>query len=398
MSASVSLAILGGAPLFERPVEIGQRYFPAWAEYEGMFRDIFERQYYTNHGPLTQELERRLTERLGVKHAICVTNEFIGLVLAGQALGVRGNVVAPAHAFVGTVQSLAWTDARPLLCDVDRETGMMTADLVSPLLSSHAVAAILAVNPWGDACDVLGLQALAERHGIPLYLDSSHGFGCAVAGEPMGTFGAIEVISLHSDNVLGAGEGGVVCTQSDELSAHIRNTRSSYGMGRAVSVSKTGNGRMSEAQAAVALFNLDHYAEYQQRNARLFGMFEAGLANISGLEVRVPTGVSQSNYQNLILLVDEEVLGLRRDDLWKILRAENLLAGRGYYPSPGHPAIASYASKSRNLPNSEFYCARTIELPMNQALTELDVARVIDLLAAIQCNGGTIRRKIAELM
>src|SRR5439155_25507018 len=143
-------------------------------------------QYYTNHGPLTQELERRLAERLGVRHAMCVTNEFIGLVSAGQALRVHGNVVVPAHSFIGTPQSLNWTDARPLFCDVDPETGMMTAEIVAPILSEYSVSAILAVNPWGDACDAQGLQALADQFGVPLYPDSSHGFGCAIAGQPMG--------------------------------------------------------------------------------------------------------------------------------------------------------------------------------------------------------------------
>ena len=71
---------------------------------------IFERQYYTNQGPLAQELERRLAERLGVRHAICVTNEFIGLVSAGHALGVHGNVLVPAHCSIATLQSLDWTD------------------------------------------------------------------------------------------------------------------------------------------------------------------------------------------------------------------------------------------------------------------------------------------------
>jgi dTDP-4-amino-4,6-dideoxygalactose transaminase len=396
MSKSPSLAIFGATPLFDRPIENGQRYFPTWAQYETMFRDIFERQYYTNHGPLTQELERRLVERLGVKHALCVTNEFIGLVSAGQALGVHGNVVVPAHSSVSTPQSLGWTAAQPLFCDVDPETGMMTAELVKPLLSRHPVSAILAVNPWGDVCDVQSLQALADQYGIPLYLDSSHGFGCVVAGRPVGSFGAIEVISFHSDNVLGACEGGVICTQSDELAAHIRNTRSSYGMGSPVSVIKTGNGRMSEAQAAVALFNLDHYSEYQQRNERVFGMLRIGLAGITGLEVRVPSGVSHSNYQNLICLMDEAAFGMRRDDLWQILRAENLLAGKGFHPLPHRTFAHSRASQASDLSHTEHYCARTIELPMNQALTEPDVARLIDLLGSIQQNAGVIGQRLAE--
>src|SRR6185369_7716849 len=116
---------------------------------------------------------------------------------------------------------LDWTEARPLFCDVDPTSGMMTAEVVAPLLSRQSVSAILAVNPWGDCGDVTGLQVLAEQYGIPLYLDSAHGFGCEIARRPVGNFGAIEVISFHSDNILSACEGGVICTQSDDLAASV---------------------------------------------------------------------------------------------------------------------------------------------------------------------------------
>ncbi len=396
MSKSQSLAIFGAAPLFERPITRGLRFFPAWPQYEAMFRDIFEREYYTNHGPLAQELESRLAERLNVRHAMCVTNAFIGLALGGQALGVRGNVVVPAHTFVATPQSLDWTEAWPLFCDVDPDTGMMTAEVVAPLLLRHPVSAILAVNPWGDCCDVQGLQALADRYGIPLYLDSAHGFGCAVSDRQVGSFGALEVISFHSDNILGSCEGGVICTQSDQLAALVRNMRSNYGMGPPVPVVKTGNGRMSEAQAAVALFNLEHFSEHKQRNERLFAMFHAGIAGIPGLEVRTPRGVSESNYQNLICLVDEAAFGLPRDDLWRILCAENLSVGRGFYPPLHRSFLAGAGPRADGLPHTELYCARTLELPMNHALTSHDAAIVIDLLSSIQRDVGIIRRRLAE--
>src|SRR5258708_18181602 len=155
---------------------------------------IFERQYYTNHGQLAQELERRLAEQLQVRNAMCVTNEFIGLALVGQALEIRGNVLVPALSFIGTSQSLDWTNGIPHFCDVAPETGVMTAEVAGEIVERQRVSAILAVNPWGDACDVEGLQRLAEEHGIPLYIESSHGFGCSIADRSIGAVGAAEVI------------------------------------------------------------------------------------------------------------------------------------------------------------------------------------------------------------
>src|SRR5580700_1076131 len=75
------LAVLGGAPSFEAPLPVGQLYFPSWERYEAAMKAIFERQYYTNHGPNAQELERRLADYLGVRHAIYVSNATVGLYL-----------------------------------------------------------------------------------------------------------------------------------------------------------------------------------------------------------------------------------------------------------------------------------------------------------------------------
>jgi hypothetical protein len=114
---SLDLAILGGPATFEKPLPVGQLYFPAWEAYEAKFRDIFARQYYTNQGPLAHEFERRLEAFFGVRHAICVTNATIGLIMAAEALGLRGKVVTPSFTFIATARrrrsQVIWTATFP---------------------------------------------------------------------------------------------------------------------------------------------------------------------------------------------------------------------------------------------------------------------------------------------
>ena len=168
-SRARDLAIFGGAPAFDRTLPIGQLYFPEWKEYEARFRDIFARQWYTNQGPLTQELERRLEAVFGVKHAICVTNATIGLIMAAEALGLTGKVVTPSFSFVATAQALEWANLRPVFCDVDPATHHVTASLIQPHLDDD-VSAILAVNLWGGSCDQQALQRLADQHNLQTLL------------------------------------------------------------------------------------------------------------------------------------------------------------------------------------------------------------------------------------
>jgi dTDP-4-amino-4,6-dideoxygalactose transaminase len=114
------LAISSCKPAFEKALPVGQLYFPDWSDYEAAFRGIFKRQYYTNHGPLAQELEARLAEYLGVKHVICTTNATIALIMATECLNLTGKVIVPSFTFVATAQALSWANLQPVFCDINR--------------------------------------------------------------------------------------------------------------------------------------------------------------------------------------------------------------------------------------------------------------------------------------
>jgi dTDP-4-amino-4,6-dideoxygalactose transaminase len=391
MMVKSALAVFGNRPHFEKKIACHQKFWPTQEEYRAIFSDIFERQYYAHHGPLVQALEHALEQHLKVRHAICVTNEFIGLTMLAQALDIQGQVAVPAYCSVKTVQSLDWAQARPVFCDVSLESGMLDAEGVAPLLEKHKVSAILGVNSWGGACDLQGLTQLARSVGIPFYLDSSHGFGSIVNGTALGGFGNAEVFSLHSENILNAGEGGVVCTQDDDLAARVRNIRSSYGMGRAVTVKKTGNGRVSEAQAALALYGLKHLPEYLEHNRRIRSFYAAGLKGIPGISLYNAPGVSPSNDQNLIIQVSSQQFGLSRDELCQLLHAENILAEKGHFTKPGLTPCSLYDEPIEEFPNALQFGSCVLELPMYRGLDQAAVSFITEAIQVAHRHSGEIR-------
>lgn len=397
--SAVELAILGAAPAFEQSLPVGQLYFPEWSAYEAAMRGIFERQYYTNQGPLTQQLEQVLQERLGVRHAICVTNATIGLLMAADALSLRGKVITPAFSFIATSQSLTWAGLEPLFCDVDPLTHQLDPARVEELLKDNDVSAILAVNLWGDVCAHDRLLQLAERRGVPLYYDSAHAFACAVQGRSVGNFGDLEVFSFHATKVLSAAEGGCVCTNDDELAARLRNIRSSYGAGHPVHVSRTANGRMSEAQAAIALLSLDNFAQTLERNREIFSAYRDALAGLPGLRLIEPQAVSVTNYQYVVCEIDAECFGLSRDELQAVLRAENVLARR--YFSPGihrcTPYDERYPQVAERLPVTEALCTKVLQLPIGQPIDVTGARLIGQIVRTAQEQAASIRRNMGGL-
>jgi dTDP-4-amino-4,6-dideoxygalactose transaminase len=324
MTTTKDFALFGAPPAFDKPIPIGQRYFPSAQRYEAAFSGIFERQYYTEYGLLNRQFEQNLQQFLDVKHAICVTNETVALMMVANAMELTGKVILPASNNIAALQSLRWAGLEPLFCDIDSTTHQLDIDQVSKLIDQD-VSAIMGVNLWGGACDVKALTKLAKDSGVQLYFDSAHAFGCAVDGVRIGNFGRAEVFSFHQSNILNATEGGCICTNDDELAAKLRVMRSSAGAGNVpAEVTKTVNGRMSEAQCAIALMSLEDFSTNQQNNETLYQCYEANLAGISGLRLVKLSGVSYSNYQCVVCQVDEDEFGMPPDVLIRLLKAENV--------------------------------------------------------------------------
>jgi len=393
MSTS-GFALFGANPVFDKPLPFGQLYFSSWERYQESFRGIFERQYYTEYGPLNQQIEQKLQQFLGVKHAICVTNETIGLMMVASAMGLKGKVILPAFAFIGSAQSLSWAGLEPVFCDVDPDSHQIDINQLAELVDKD-VSAIMGVHLLGGACDPQALAKIAEAHGVQLYFDAAHAFGCAVDGVQIGNFGRAEVFSFHQDNILNATEGGCICTNDDDLAARLRTMRSSAGAGKPVEVTKTVNGRMSEAQCAVALMSLKDFPKNRQNNQNLHKIYEAQLAAIPGLQLVKPSGASVSNHQNVVCRVDESKFGISRDLLVELLEAENVNVRR--YTHPGlHrsiPYVHELPQYLERLPNTDALSSSCIQLPIGALVTAQSVARICEILNRAHFAAKDIRAK-----
>lgn len=375
MSRRLSLMALDGRPpAFDTPVPVGQLYFPSWERYRAAMAGVWERGWFTNHGPLVQELEQRLATFLGVRHAICCTNATVGLTMLMRCLGIRGRIAIPAFTFIATAQAARWAGLEPVLLDVDPETHMMGPAQLQPL-DDAVPAAVAGVDLWGGACDSIGLAAWAQARGVPCILDSAQAMGVCRAADSVP-----RVFSLHATKVLSATEGGCVATDDDDLAALLRNMRSSYGAGAPVAVPVTANGRMSEAQAAVGLMSLQDLPTNISRNQQLHAAYMEALRDIPGVETLQPTGAYRSNWAYLVCRIDSVAFGLPRDGLVRFLHSHNVLARRYFYPGVHRSVPFIGAAAAETLPATEALSACLVQLPLGARTDNAVVNRVAQLV------------------
>jgi len=378
---ALDFALLGGERSFATNLPVGQLNFPSWGRYVASMRSIFDRQYYTNHGPLVQELEERLEAFLGTRNVLTVSNATVGLYLVAKALGLKGKVIVPAFTFIATAQAMSWAGLDLVFCDVDLGTHHVTPRTANGAWE-HDVTAILGVNLWGGSCDPSSLEEWAEDRKCPVLFDSAQAFGCNTEHGPIGHFGQAEVFSFHATKIVSSTEGGCISTDDDDLAERIRNMRSNYGIRADRPVPLTINARMSEAQAAIALLSLEDFNTNRVHNELLRRSYENGLAEIPGVKVVEPTSVIRSNNQYLVCEIDPEQFAMSRDNLLSVLKSEGVIARR--YVTPGvHrtvPYAITHAQYREALRNTDAICAKVLQLPVGSLVTEDDVESIAQLV------------------
>ena len=377
MTHGSPLALLGGAPAFARPVGTTLN-LPPWDDLEAAFRGIFERRYFANNGPLVQELDGEIASRLGVPHAVCVTNESVGVMILAKALGLQGDVLMPALAPAHTAQALRFAGLRPVFCDVD-ERGMLAAQEAERMLTP-STSAIAGVHLWGRACDPEGLQHLAERRGIRLLFDATQAMGAAYERRKVGTLGAGEVFSFHVSTVLDGAEGGCITTNDDRLAEKLRTIRNFSANQTFVPVPLRINGKMSEAQAALALLGLETLPANIAENEMRYEAYETCVAGLPGFALL--GGAPEANFHYPVLQVDEAAAGIGRDDLKAALAAENV--------------VATIPDRSGRARGADQIWERSLQLPTGGGVSLDDVAAICLRLAQIGANADLVRERVRE--
>ncbi len=214
--------------------------------------------WYSNFGPLVQELEHRLALRWGVAvgSVATFTNATLALTLALQALARPGASLClmPSWTFAATAHAVRAAGLEPWFLDVD-SSGALSPQAIRDILPQlpAKVAAVVAVAPFGRPLDPAPWAALRDEIGVPVVIDAAAGFdGLRVGPVPA-------IVSLHATKSLAAGEGGLLVSDDCDLTAECRQ-RATFGFrrGRQALVAGT-NAKMPEYSAAVALAALDEW-------------------------------------------------------------------------------------------------------------------------------------------
>jgi dTDP-4-amino-4,6-dideoxygalactose transaminase len=330
-------------------------------------------------GPQVQALEEEAAKYCGTKFAVGVASGTDALLLALHVAGVGpgDEVLLPTFSFIATADSVSLLGAIPAFVDIDPSTFAIDPAQLEAKITSRT-RAILPVHLYGHPADMDPINSVARRHNLKVIEDNAQAIGAKYKERKTGGLGDLGCISFFPSKNLGAyGDGGMIVTNSEAYSKHLRVLRNHGSAKKYYATEQGWNSRLDEIQAAilrVKLRHLDNWGLARRKNATSYNQL---LKGIPGVVSPVEAPWAEHVYHQYTIRI------VNRDRVQSALTEQNIGA-TVYYPTPMHlqPIFAQLGYHEGDLPEAEKAVKEVLSLPIYAELTQQQIHRVVTTIAA----------------
>jgi dTDP-4-amino-4,6-dideoxygalactose transaminase len=341
-------------------------------------------------GPRTAEFEQAFAKQLGARHAIALSSCTAALHLAYLAAGVGpgDEVIVPSFTFAATAAAVLYCGATPVFAEiVSRKLPSLDPDDVERRITPRTKA-VCVVHYAGYAGAADRLSELCAKHGIALIEDVAHAPSATLHGRKLGTWGLAGAFSFFSNKVLSVGEGGLLCTDDDDVAEFVRSRRS-HAMtsgtwdrhsGRTDTYDVVGLGfnyRLDEPRAALLLSRLRGLEADISRRRELTARYRQLLGEIE--EIIVPfedEDIPGSSCYVMPIMIEQDG---RQAEISSRLRELGIQTSI-FYPSIHRFSAYRERFPDVSLPITELASRTELTLPFYPHMTDEDQVRVATAL------------------
>ncbi len=334
---------------------------------------VIDRGAFVN-GREVREFEDAFADHCARRFCVGMASGLDALRLALLVAGVKAGdeVIVPANTFVATVEAVSQAGGLPVLVDVTEGDANLDINAAEAAITAQT-RALMPVHLYGQLADMVGLEEIAERHGLPVVEDAAQAHGATRDGRRAGGAGLLAGFSFYPAKNLGAfGDAGACVTDDARLAEELR-ARREHGQRRKYEHDWEGYTARLDTIQAVALLHklplLDGWTAERRAAARLY---TDALDGIGDLRVpSVPEGSDPVWHLYVVRTADPEALA-------RFLRERGVATGR-HYPQPIHlsRAYAHLGHRAGAFPVTERLARESLSLPLFPGISETQVAAVV---------------------
>ena len=337
-------------------------------------------------GPEVYELEEKLADYCGVKHAISCSSGTDALLIPLMAWGIGPGdaVFTTPFTYVATAEVIALLGATPIFVDVYDSTFNIDCEKLEIAIQDTIKdgklnpKAIIPVDLFGVPARYRLIQEIANTYNLRVIEDAAQSFGGSIGSKKVGTFGDIAATSFYPAKPLGCyGDGGAMFTNDDHLAEQCKAIRI-----HGTSLDKYNseviglNGRLDSMQAAVLLEKLTIFDEELAMRSKVSNYYRKYLNDAQC----IPENYHSSHALFSITFDSHK----KREEIVNTLKQNNIPSVI-YYKYPIHlmKGFGYLGYKDGDFPISEGLSQKIVSLPMHPYLYEREIDQVVESIKII---------------
>ncbi|MEX0501992.1 UDP-4-amino-4,6-dideoxy-N-acetyl-beta-L-altrosamine transaminase [Alphaproteobacteria bacterium LSUCC0719] len=357
---------------------------------------------FLTQGPQVPEFERRVASYCGANYGVAANSATSALHLACMALGLGPGdwLWTSPITFVASANCALYCGAKVDFVDIDPATYNLCPKALEWKLQKAALEGrlpkvVMPVHLCGQPCEMQDIYALSQQYGFRIIEDASHAIGGRYQDAPIGScqYSDITVFSFHPVKIITTAEGGLACTQDEQLADKMALLRS-HGITRDPNKMDGGsqgpwyyqqidlgfNYRMTELQAALGTSQLAWLDDYVEQRHRLAKRYDALLEN---LPVKTPwrRPDSYSAFHLYVVRLDVRNKSSDHRQVFECLREHQIGVNLHYIPVHSQPYYRAMGFCEGDFPEAELYYREAITLPLYPSLSESLQDEVVTVLA-----------------
>jgi dTDP-4-amino-4,6-dideoxygalactose transaminase len=334
-------------------------------------------------GPMIEQFERALAERVGAPYVAALASGTAGLHLGVKLAGISpgDEVVTTPLSFIASANAIVYEGGTPVFVDVDDRTLNLDPAAVEAAITPRTKGLVL-VDLFGYPLDFDGFRDIAERHGLAIVEDACEALGATYRGQQVGSFGHPAVFAFYPNKQITTGEGGAIALETADEWAVVKSlaNQGRTDRGETFAHERIGyNYRLDELSAALGVAQLRKLDRILALRAGVASRYDTLLEEVEGVRLLCPDDdVYRRSWFVYVVLVEPSA------DRAAVMAH---LAAEGIASKPYLPAIhlqSAYRERfgfaNGMFPVAEAAGAQGLALPFHTGLSEGDQERVAGAL------------------
>jgi perosamine synthetase len=336
-------------------------------------------------GKYTFEFEKEFVKYLGDNlYCAGLNSATNALFLSLLALGIKKDdeVIVPTWTFASTAQVVEWLGAKPILCDIDKDTLNIDINEIYKKITSKTKA-IIPVHIAGYPCEMDKIANIAKEFNLKVIEDAAHAIGTKFNDVKIGNHSDAVCFSFYATKNLAMGEGGAVVSKDNNLIEKIRKL-SYLGINKDFykRYEKKGNwfydieelgykANLDNIHSAIGLEQLKKIDKMNQRRNEIAKYYYDNLKNV---ELNIYDKNHYHSYHLFIIRVKN------RDEFTAKLKEKNIGSSVHFRPLHKH---SFYKDRFKGFKNADSVYKEILSIPMYPGLKDSEVEYIVDTINRI---------------